>query len=127
MLPVFPIVAVLGMHVAALSGRAEGGWNAQALTYALWEPLVAWGTILGLLVFFQRRSAPLATIPRRLARRAYLIYVIHPPILVGVALAWRAVSAPALAKFVITGGAACALCYLAAGLLLRVPGVARTA
>ncbi len=39
--------------------------------------------------------------------------------LVGTALAWRDIPAPALAKFAVTGSVACALCYLAAGLLLR--------
>ena len=45
--------------------------------------------------------------------------------LVGVAIAWRDVAAPALIKFLLTGSAACALCYLIAGVLLRVPAIAR--
>jgi hypothetical protein len=32
-----------------------------------------------------------------------LIYIIHPPILVGTALAWRHIAAPALVKFIVTG------------------------
>jgi hypothetical protein len=123
--PVFPLVAVLEKHITWLSGRAEGGWNLQALTYALWEPLVAWGFILGLLWYFQRRLALLGGIWPSLVRRAYLIFIIHPPILVGVALAWRDVAAPALIKFLVTGSLACALCYFVAGRALRIPGVAR--
>ena len=46
---------------------------------------------------------------RSLARRAYAIYVIHPPVVVGVALAWRDVAAPALLKFAVTGTLACAM------------------
>ena len=60
-----------------------------------------------------------------LSRRAFAIYVIHPPVLVAVALAWATVPAPALLKFVLTGTLACALCYGLAGALLRLPGVAR--
>jgi surface polysaccharide O-acyltransferase-like enzyme len=123
--PVFPAVVVLGAKVAWLHGPAEGGLNLQALVYAFWEPFVAWGVILGLLTFFQHRFAALTGIWPRLARRAYLIYIIHPPILVGVALAWSDVTAPALVKFIVTGSIACALCYLAAGLVLRIPAVAR--
>jgi surface polysaccharide O-acyltransferase-like enzyme len=124
-LPILPILAALAPHVSWLAGHGEGGWNAQALAYAFWEPFVAWGFIFGLLVYFQRRFAELKGVWPSLARRAYLIYIIHPPILVGTALAWRSVAAPALVKFVVTGSVACALCYLAAGLILRIPKAER--
>jgi hypothetical protein len=123
--PVFPLAGLLDMHFHLFPGRSEGGLNPQALLYAFWEPLVALGFILGLLCFFQRRFAVLNGLWTRLARRAFLIYIIHPPILVGVAVAWRDVAAPALVKFLVTGSAACALCYLAAGVLLRTPAIAR--
>jgi peptidoglycan/LPS O-acetylase OafA/YrhL len=123
--PIFPFVELIAPHVSWLAGRSEGGWNLQALTYAFWEPFVAWGFILGLLALFQRHFTALTEPWRSLARRAFLIYIIHPPILVGTALAWRDIAAPALIKFLVTGAVACALCYLAAGLLLRIPGVAR--
>ena len=86
---------------------------------------MAWGVILGLLTLFQRRFDQLSGVWRRLARRAFLIYIIHPPVLVAVALTWRAVAAPALFKFLVTGSLACALCYVIAGVLLRIPFVAR--
>jgi hypothetical protein len=124
-LPVLPILALLAPYVSWLAGHGEGGWNLQALAYAFWEPFVAWGFILGLLAFFQRRFAELHGIWPSLARRAYLIYIIHPPILVGTALTWHSVAAPALVKFAVTGSIACALCYLAAGLILRIPKAAR--
>jgi len=123
--PIFPLVVLFGAKVPWLHGPAEGGLNLQALTYAFWEPFVAWGFILGLLRFFQRRFAELSGIWPSLARRAFLIYIIHPPVVVGVALAWRDVAAPAPVKFLVTGSLACALCYFIAGRALRIPGVAR--
>ena len=123
--PIFPLVALFGSKISWLSGKAEGGWNLQALTYAFWEPLVAWGFIIGLLWYFQRRFGRLSGVWPNLARRAYLIYIVHPPILVGVALAWRDVEAPALVKFLLTGSVACALCYIVAGRVLRIPGASR--
>lgn len=123
--PIFPLVALFGSQVPWLHGRAEGGLNLQALVYAFWEPFVAWGFILGLLCFFQRQFAQLSGVWPTLARRAFLIYIIHPPVVVGVALAWRDVAVPALVKFLVTGSLACALCYFIAGLALRIPGVAR--
>jgi surface polysaccharide O-acyltransferase-like enzyme len=124
-LPVLPVVAVLGGSLLGIQGRPEGGWNIPALVYALWEPFVAWGVILALLQRCERRFRELGPVGTRLARRAFAIYVIHPPVVVAVTLAWRGVAAPALLKFALSGSVACVLCYLLAGQLLHVPGVKR--
>ncbi len=113
------LAAAVAYPVVILAGR----WSPAF--YAFWEPLFAWGVILSLLVFFQRRFAALGPIWRKLARRAYLIYIIHPPILVGVSLAIRALAAPALVKFALAGTGACVLCFFAAGALLAIPVVRR--
>jgi hypothetical protein len=123
--PVLPVVVLLGGQWLGLQGRPEGGWSVPALVYALWEPLLAWGVILGLLQRCRHRFAVLGPFGQRLARRAFAIYVIHPPVVVAVTLAWRVVPAPALLKFALSGGLACLLCYGLAGVLLRVPGVKR--
>jgi surface polysaccharide O-acyltransferase-like enzyme len=124
-LPVLPAVALLGQPLAGIEGRPEGGWSIPALVYAFWEPFVAWGVILVLLQRCQHRFQDLGPIGTRLARRAFAIYVIHPPVVVAVTLAWRDVGAPALLKFALSGGVACVLCYVLAGLLLKLPGVKR--
>ena len=103
----------------------SGGWSLPAAVYAFWEPLVAWGLILALLQAFERRFASLGPIWTALTRRAYAIYIIHPPVLVAIALAWRGVPAPPLVKFALTGMATCLACFWLAGLLLRVPAVRR--
>lgn len=117
-LPVLPIAYVLAKHIPALRGRP------QDVIYAFWEPLVAWGTILFLVSRFQRRFDRLTGAWQPLSRRAYTIYVIHPPVLVAAALAWRHVPAAPFVKFAVTGSVACVACYLIAGLLLRVPRLA---
>ena len=93
------LIAAVAYAVVILADR----WS--PVFYAFWEPLFAWGVILSLLVFFQRRFVALGPIWQKLARRAYLIYIIHPPILVGVSLAIRALAAPALVKFALAGTA----------------------
>jgi peptidoglycan/LPS O-acetylase OafA/YrhL len=120
-------VALPAFLIAVLSSPGPNGPpnGLLAVFYAFWEPFFAWGVILALLVFFQRHFAALGSLWRKLARRAYLIYIIHPPILVGVALAMRSFAAPALLKFGLAGAAASALCYVAASALLRSPTVSR--
>ncbi len=113
------LAAAVAYAVVILADR----WS--PVFYAFWEPLFAWGVILSLLVFFQRHFVALSPAWQKLARRAYLIYIIHPPILVGVSLAMRALAAPALVKFALAGTAACFLCFLAAGALLAIPAVRR--
>ncbi len=123
-LPILPIVVLVGSSWG-LQGRAEGGWSVPALVYAFWEPLVAWGVILALLQRSQSRFRELGPMGTKLARRAFAIYAIHPPVVVAVALAWRNVPAPALVKFAVSASLATVLCYLVAGMLLKLPGVAR--
>ncbi|WP_235590041.1 acyltransferase family protein [Burkholderia cenocepacia] len=117
-LPVLPLAYLIAKHVPALRGRP------QDVIYAFWEPLVAWGTILFLVDRFQQSFDRLKGAWRPLSRRAYAIYIIHPPVLVAVALAWRNVPASPFLKFAVTGSIACVACYLIAGLLLRVPRLA---
>lgn len=113
--PVLPVMALSAPSVPLLQGAPEGGWTVLAAVYAFWEPLVAWGVILGLLWRFQHRVEAGRPVWRSLARRAYTIFVIHAPVVVGVALAWRHVQAPALVKFLVTGGVSCWVSYLLAG------------
>jgi len=121
-LPILPIV-VLGGSSGGIPGRPEGGWSVPALVYAFWEPLVAWGVILALLQRSESRFRELGPIGAKLARRAFAIYAIHPPVVVAVALAWRGISAPPLVKFAVSASIASVLCYVLTGLLLKVPGV----
>lgn len=114
-LPALPIVYFLGRAVPELRG------STLACVYAFWEPLVAWGVILKLLFEYQRRFAVPSRFWSALGRRAYTVYIIHPPVLVAVAVAWRVVPANALLKFMVTGALSCALCFVIAGGLLRLP------
>jgi Acyltransferase family len=114
-LPVLPIVYFAGKPFPALRGFP------LAVVYAFWEPLVAWGIILILVDGFQRHFHRLDGLWSSLSRRAYTIYIIHPPVLVGVALMWKNIPASPFLKFAVTGSVACFVCYLIAGLLLWVP------
>jgi hypothetical protein len=127
-LPMLPLTALLGPRLFGWQGRAEGGLSVLSAVYAWWEPFLAWGLILRLLQRCRQRSAtlgPLGHFGRRMARRAFAVFVIHPPVVVAVSLAWRGVAAPALLKFVLTGAVSLLLCYVLAGLALRTPGLRR--
>jgi len=118
-LPVLPITYFLGGAVPELRGHVLD------VVYAFWEPFVACGMIILLLDRFQHHFVTLESFWRPLARRAYTIYIVHPPVLVAVALAWRDVPVNPMLKFAVTGSVTCAVCFLIAGWLVRLPGVRR--
>lgn len=114
-----PLALALGGPKAGI--LAAGGWNAPAVLYAFWEPFVAWGIILGLLRFAASKRFDGARLWSTLGRLAYAVFLIHPPVLVAVSLAWRGIAAPPVLKFYVTGAVATALCFAVAALLLRIP------
>jgi fucose 4-O-acetylase-like acetyltransferase len=122
-LPVLPVAAVAHDALTHTPVAVAGGVNVWALLYALWEPVVACGVLLALLWLFRTRVD--ATRLHALGRRAYAIYCFHPPVVVAVSVALHAWAAPALLKFAVAGMLSCALLYVLAGWLLRVPLVAR--
>jgi peptidoglycan/LPS O-acetylase OafA/YrhL len=107
------------------AANPSGGLSLLSILYAFWEPFVAWGLIAGLLLFFRARVNRPSALWEWLGRRAYAVYVIHPPILVGVAILFHGWAAPALLKFALTGACALTACWLIAAPLVRIPGLRR--
>ena len=122
--PLLPAALMLGAKAGGKLGFA-GGWNMQAFIYALWEPLVAWGAIAAVLILFRRFANRGSVICDWIDRRAYGVFILHPPILTGVALLLRGWQVAPLAKFALVGALSLLLCWIAADLLLRLPGARR--
>jgi peptidoglycan/LPS O-acetylase OafA/YrhL len=125
----WPAMPVAIAVARALHGPGKtnfaGGLNWAAILYALWEPFVAWGLIAAWLLVFRARMNQPSALWAWLNRRAYAVYIIHPPILVGISLLLHAWIAPALLKFCVTGVLTCIACWLVADPLVRLPGVRR--
>ena len=124
--PLMP-VAIVVAHALYGPGKANfgGGHTWPAILYAFWEPLVAWGLIAAWLLIFRaymNRPSPFWT---WINRRAYAVYIIHPPVLVAISLLLHPWIAPAMVKFAVIGAIACSLCWLIADPLVRLPGVRR--
>jgi peptidoglycan/LPS O-acetylase OafA/YrhL len=111
----------------ALNGRSSadtsGGLSWAALLYALWEPFVAWGLIAAWLLFFRKHMNQPSAFWTWLNRRAYAVYIIHPPVLIGISLLLQGWMAPALVKFGVVGSLAIVTAWLLADPLVRMPGV----
>ena len=123
--PILPLSIALARRMGGTRSNFSGGLSWAAILYALWEPLVAWGIIaLWLLAFRAWMNRPWG-FWAWLNRRAYGVYILHPPVLVGLALLLHGWVAPALVKFAIVGLAASIGTWLIADPLVRLPGVKR--
>ena len=69
--------------------------------------LIAWGIIAALYLWFRGHLNQPSATWEWLGRRAYAVYIIHPPVLVGISLLLHRWVAPALAKFAVVGALAC--------------------
>jgi len=124
--PCLPVgVTLLRILRGASATVTTGGLSWAAILYALWEPFVAWGLIAAWLLVFRERMNQPSNLWQWLNRRAYAVYIIHPPVLVGIALLLHGWPAPALVKFAVVGLSACMAAWLLADPLVRLPGIRR--
>ena len=114
--------AYVASHAAG-EANFSGGLTWPSILYAFWEPFVAWGLIAAWLLIFQKHMNRPSNLWAWLNRRAYAVYIIHPPVLVGISLLLHVWAAPALAKFGVIGAFSCAACWLIADPLVRMPGL----
>ena len=124
--PAMP-VAIVAANAVFGPGKANfgGGHTWPAIFYAMWEPLVAWGLIAAWLLVFRAHMNRTSKLWAWLNRRAYAVYIIHPPVLVGISLLLHHWVAPAMLKFGVTGMLSCIACWFIADPLVRMPGVRR--
>lgn len=92
---------------------------------SLLESVFAVSTIVALLVLFRDKVSGQHAWVRSAGRSSYAVYVIHPLVLVGVAMLMAPQVAPAGVKFLILLALAVPLCWGFAYLLRRIPGVSR--
>ncbi|MEC5218426.1 hypothetical protein RCH09_003397 [Actimicrobium sp. GrIS 1.19] len=122
-----PLLFVYGVAAGAASGApfdTSGGWTLPALAYAFWEPFVAWGIILGMLLRFRIGSARLWARPRW-SSYVYAAYIVHPPVVVALGLLLAHAALPNSLSFAIVGTSATVLSFMLAWVLLQIPGAKR--
>jgi peptidoglycan/LPS O-acetylase OafA/YrhL len=124
--PAMPISIAIAMRVFP-PGQANfgGGHTWPAIIYAFWDPFVSWGLIAAWLLIARTWMNKPSAFWSWLNRRAYAVYIIHPPVLVGISVLLHSFVAPAILKFVVTGTLSCIATWLIADPLVRMPGIRR--
>ena len=117
---------VLGGALTNGTAAYAGGYHWQSAALGLWESLVCFGMTFGVLVGFRTWLTGQRSFSRFMSDNAFAVYVIHPPILVGLALLLGPVALAPAAKFAALWCLSAAVCFgLAAPLARRIPLVGR--
>ncbi|NNF25377.1 MAG: acyltransferase family protein [Rhodobacteraceae bacterium] len=115
---IFAVLAVL-----ATPRLAQPDTAAMRIAWALLEPVVGIGMILGLIVLFRRYLASTGPWLRRLEGNIYGIYLIHLFVVIAFQMALVGMAWPALLKFCVVTFGTLAISWPVIAVLRRVPGV----
>jgi hypothetical protein len=121
----FPVLFISGGAASGNLNPFMGGMTWQALGYAVWEQLVCMSMIIGLTGIFQKKFNYQTNLNRQLSAAAYLVFIIHPVVLVGLCVVLKDVEIYHLLKFFMLAPVMVVLCFGTAMLLRKIPGVNR--
>jgi peptidoglycan/LPS O-acetylase OafA/YrhL len=100
-----------------------GGAHWQAFALAVWEQLTGLGLALGALALFARRFPSDSRMLRWLADRSFGVYVLHAPVLVALAMAFRPLPHNLYALVALLTVTGLALSFALADIVRRIPGL----
>jgi glucan biosynthesis protein C len=113
----------LELTPAFYNAMGNGHW--QSGVYALWDSIFAVGMSVGLLPLFRNLMNGSGWLGRFLSRQSYAVYIIHIPIIVFAAYAFRNVAAGSLLKFGLLSLIVVPFCFIVAGIVRKIPYVSR--
>uniref|UniRef100_UPI003216FD48 acyltransferase family protein n=1 Tax=uncultured Draconibacterium sp. TaxID=1573823 RepID=UPI003216FD48 len=121
-LTVLPAMLYVGGKESGIEAFVGGGtW--QSFAWAIWEQLVGFAMIMGLLGLAKKYRNHQGYLARQLSDSAYGVYVIHPPVIVGISALFVAWPINQLVKFIVLAPLALFACFLLAWLIKQIPGV----
>ncbi len=119
-----PVVLLILMFLGIQNGKVEyffGGWHWQALGLALWEQFAGVGLSLGALALFSRKLDFENPRLRWLADRSFAVYVLHAPVLIALAMLFRALAQNMYAMVALLTVTGLLASYALAALFHRIP------
>jgi glucan biosynthesis protein C len=124
LVPLFPVLAVAA---GALSGEMDpavnGGFTWLSLAYSLWEGFMGTAMVIVVLVWCRDRFDRQGRMLRSMSAASYAVYVLHPLLIVPLALALSGIRLDLSLKFVLVAPLAVALCFLVGHVIRKLPVV----
>lgn len=119
---VLPVMLYFGGEEGGIEAFVGGGtW--QSFTWALWEQLVGFALIIGLLGLCKKYFNTQGAVARQLSESAYGVFVIHAPVIVGISALFVPWQITPILKFMVLAPLALFVCFLLAWLIKQLPGV----
>lgn len=125
-LGLFLMMPVLFFAGGAASGSGDyflGGLYWQSAVFMLWVGLFSVSISMTLILSLRDRKQPQNRVLTFAGANSYGVYLIHPLILIPVAVAMATIALDPLLKFVIVLPVVVVICFLVADVLRRIPGV----
>ncbi|HSK65797.1 MAG TPA: acyltransferase family protein [Anaerolineales bacterium] len=119
---VFPFLMIsFGALSGDLDPRAFGGLNWMSLAYSVWEGFLVVSMAITVLDGFRRRFNHQGRLARLMSETSFAVYVLHPAVIVPLALLLSGIHMNLSLKFLLVSPVALALCYLLAYGLRKLP------
>jgi surface polysaccharide O-acyltransferase-like enzyme len=98
-----------------------GGLHWQAITYAIWEQIVAVSMIIALFGIFKKKFNNQEMLAKTLSTSAFGVFILHTPILIAISVIFRFWEIYPLLKFIVLSPLALIGCFFLASLIRKLP------
>jgi glucan biosynthesis protein C len=115
------LLVAAGATSGTLDERGAGGLNWLSLFYSLWEGFLCVSMVITLLAWFRRRFDYQGRLARAMSESAFAVYILHPAVIVPLALALSGLRMNLSLKFLLVAPIGVALSYLIAHAVRKVP------
>ena len=119
LLPVLAVAA--GALTGELDERGAGGLNWLSLAYSVWEGFTCLAMVITVLAWFRKRFNHQGRLARAMSESSFAVYVLHPIIIVPLALALSGLPINPTIVFLFAAPLAVALCYIIAYYFRKLP------
>jgi len=120
--PAVALFAILLIYGGAADGDTSlysGGTNIVSLGKSIWESLVCVGASLAIIVVYRERFNKQGRLAALLSENAFAVYLVHPPIIILMAILLHSISAPVVLKAVLLTATSALVTFSIAALVLR--------
>jgi glucan biosynthesis protein C len=128
-LGLIPVLAALSIWAGALRGEFNpdiaGGFNWLSLAYSMWEALIGVALVIAGLVWFRDRLNHQGRLVQKMSSAAYAVYILHPLVIVPLALSLRSISLNLDLKFLLFAPLAVVICFTIGYLARLLPLIKR--
>ena len=120
--PLFPLLIVAALTPSGeISSAMNGGLTWLSLAYSMWEGVMCVAMSITVLVWFRGHLNHQGRLARAMSGAAYAVYVLHPLVIVPLAIALSGLQMPLPLKFVLVTPFAVALCFTVGYYVRKLP------